>query len=481
MSGKVREGGGRLGRRLPEALRRAARRGREAALRAGRRERSLPRRVERLGRRTGRRVLRVGRRSAFRLLRVLNGRRARRAPAADTGTVRILLQHAYGMGGTIRTVLNLAGHLALERDVEIVSVVRTAEKPFFPIPPGVRVRFLDDRTRPRGPVATLLARLPSVLIPRQENVHRAVSLLTDLRTVRFLRSMRTGVVISTRPGFNLITALFAPPGVITVGQEHVGLDMHAPEVARLIKRRYGRLDAFVTLTERDLEHYRRALRPPPRRLLRIPNAVPPLAGDVSGLDQKVVIAIGRFVHAKGFDLLVKAWRPVAEAHPDWVLRVYGRGRAQAERKLRARIEEAGLSGTMLLMGSSPEIGRELSESSINVVSSRYEGFSMTILEAMSKGVPVVGFDCPHGPREIVRDGYNGLLVPPGRPSALAEALCRVIEDRELRAALGAGALRTAAGYDLASIGARWDALLSQLGDDHATGAGRAREHLLDRT
>ncbi|MFS1301952.1 glycosyltransferase family 4 protein [Streptosporangium longisporum] len=442
----------------------------------------MPRRVGRLGRRAVRRALGIGLRAAFLLLRVLNARRARRAPAASTGTIRILLQHAYGMGGTIRTVLNLAGHLARERDVEIVSVLRTAEKPFFPIPPGVRVSFLDDRTRPRGMVATLLARVPSVLVPRGENAYRALSLLTDLRTVRFLRSMRTGVVISTRPGFNLITALFAPPGVITIGQEHVALDMHSPGVVRLIKRRYGRLDAFVTLTERDLERYRRALRPPPRMLLRIPNAVPPLAGEVSKLDEKVVIAIGRLVHAKGFDLLVKAWQPVATAHPDWVLRVYGRGRTQAERKLRARIKEAGLSGSMLLMGSSAEIGRELSRASIHVVSSRHEGFSMTILEAMSKGVPVVSFDCPHGPREIVRDGYNGFLVPPGRPEALAEALCRVIEDRELRVALGAGAVRTAAGYDLGTIGARWDALLARLDDEHAAGPGRtASARLLDRT
>ncbi|MEU8382886.1 glycosyltransferase family 4 protein [Streptosporangium sp. NPDC048865] len=413
-------------------------------------------------------------RAALRLLRALNARRARRAPAPDTGTVRILLQHAYGMGGTIRTVLNLAGHLARERDVEIVSVIRTAREPFFPIPPGVRVSFLDDRTGPRGPVARLLSRLPSVLIPRQENIHRAVSLRTDLLMVRFLRSMRTGVLISTRPGFNLITALFAPPGVITVGQEHVALGVHAPEVVRLIRRRYGRLDAFVTLTQKDLEHYRGALRTRPGRLLRIPNAVTPLAGDVSELDQKVVIAIGRMVHAKGFDLLVKAWKPVSEAHPDWVLRLYGRGRPEAERRLRDRIEEAGLSGTMLLMGSSPEIGVELARSSIHVVSSRHEGFSMTILEAMSKGVPVVSFDCPHGPGEVIVHGHNGLLVPRGKPAALAEALRRLIEDRELRRELGGNAVLTAAGYGLDTVGARWDELLSELGEGRPTRHGRHR-------
>ncbi|MGJ6961611.1 glycosyltransferase family 4 protein [Streptosporangium sp. G11] len=427
--------------------------------------------------RISRKVRNQARRAAFHLLRALNARRARRAPAPDTGTVRILLQHAYGMGGTIRTVLNLAGHLARERDVEIVSVVRTAREPFFPIPPGVRVSFLDDRTGRRGPVARLLSRLPSVLIPRQENIHRAVSLRTDLLMVRFLRSMRTGVLISTRPGFNLITALFAPPGVITVGQEHVALDVHAPEVVRLIKRRYGRLDAFVTLTETDLERYRRALRTPPGRLLRIPNAVTALAGDISKLDEKVVIAVGRLVYAKGFDLLVKAWKPVSEAHPDWVLRLYGRGGPEAERKLRDRIEEAGLSDTMLLMGSSPEIGLELARSSIHVVSSRYEGFSMTILEAMSKGVPVVSFDCPHGPGEVIAHEHNGLLVPRQRPAALAEALCRLIEDRELRRTLGGNAVLTAAGYGLDTIGARWDALLAELGDGRPTARGR---HLSDQ-
>lgn len=405
----------------------------------------------------------AARRAVLRLLKAVNGRRARRASAPDTATVRILLQHAYGMGGTIRTVLNLAGYLARERDVEIVSVVRAAEEPFFPIPEGVRVSFLDDRTRPRGWIARLLSRLPSVLVPKQENVYHSLTLWTDLRLAAFLRSLRGGVLISTRPGFNLVTALLAPPDVLTIGQEHVALDVHSPEVRRLIRRRYGRLDAFVTLTRADLGQYAEALRAdPPRRLLRIPNAVPDLAGGVSALEERCVVAIGRLVRAKGFDRLVAAWEHVAAAHPDWVLRVYGGGTEKAERRLRARIEDAGLADRVLLMGSSPEIGVELAKSSIYVVSSRYEGFGMTILEAMSKGVPVVSFDCPHGPGEIITHGHDGLLVRPQRPAALAEAVCRLIEDRELRAGLGRNAVRTAAGYDLDAVGARWDALLADL-------------------
>lgn len=186
------------------------------------------------------------------------------------------------------------------------------------------------------------------------------------------------------------------------------------------------------------------------------------------------MAIGRIVSAKGFDRLVKAWTTVAAGHPDWVLRIYGAGTPEREERLRRRIEDAGLSRVVHLMGATPEIGVELSKASIYAVSSRYEGFGMTILEAMSKGVPVVGFDCPHGPREIITHEQDGLLVRSKRAAALGEALCRLIEDPALRHRLGQGALATAARYDLHAIGRQWTDLLGELV------AARAGRSLVDR-
>ncbi|MFC7383482.1 glycosyltransferase family 4 protein [Sphaerisporangium rhizosphaerae] len=377
--------------------------------------------------------------------------------------MHILLLHAYGMGGTIRTVLNLAAYLAREHDVEIVSLTRTNEEPFFPMPPGVRLRFLDDRIAPRGRLAEFLARRPSRLVPEEEKAYLNMSLLTDLRLARYLRSLRGGVVIGTRPAFNLAMGLFAPPEVLTIGQEHVTLESHGPQLQTQIKRRYGRLDAFTTLTRADLKEYTRLLKGnPPGRLLRIPNAIPDLAGEESSLEEKVVVGIGRVVWAKGFDRLVNAWKSVAETHPDWVLRIYGGGTPEREEKLRDRIDAAGLSDKVFLMGSTPEIGVELSKASIYAVSSRYEGFGMTILEAMSKGVPVVSFNCPHGPKEIITDGHDGLLVRSKKAAALAAGICRLIEDEELRREMGANALKTAASYDMEVIGAQWTALLAEL-------------------
>ncbi|WP_248964354.1 glycosyltransferase family 4 protein [Sphaerisporangium perillae] len=408
---------------------------------------------------------RVVARAAVKLLKLVNARRARKAVPRGTRTIRILLLHAYGMGGTIRTVLNLAAYLARDHEVEIISLIRTAEEPFFDLPPGVPVRFLDDRTVPRGWFAEFLARRPSRLVPEEEKAYLSMSLLTDLRLVRFLRSLRGGVVIGTRPGFNLVMGLLAPPEVLTVGQEHVTLESHGPALQADIKRRYGKLDAFTTLTQADLKDYTKALKAqPPKRLLRIPNAIPKLAGEVSSLEEKVVVGIGRIVWAKGFDRLVNAWKTVAVAHPDWVLRIYGGGTPEREEKLQNRIDEAGLSDKVFLMGSTPEIGVELSKSSIYAVSSRYEGFGMTILEAMSKGVPVVSFNCPHGPKEIITDEHDGLLVRSKKAAALAAGICRLIEDEELRRRLGANALATSAQYEMDVIGAQWGALLADLED-----------------
>ncbi len=402
-------------------------------------------------------------RAALALLHLVNRIRGRNAPPPDARTVRLLLLHAHGMGGTILTVINLAGHLARDREVEIVSLVRENPEPFFPIPPGVRMRFLDDRLAPPGRIARMFSRRPSRLMPEQEKAYHRFTLWTDLLLIRYLRSLRSGVLITTRPGFNLAAALFAPPGVIVIGQEHVTLESHDPELLKLIRRRYGRLDALVTLTQADLRHYRRELKAaPPRHLVRIPNAIPPLAGDVSRLQEKTVVGIGRIVRAKGFDRLVKAWKQVAAAHPDWTLRIYGGGAPENVAKLSARIADAGLEDKIILMGSSPEIGVELAKSSIYVVSSRYEGFGMTILEAMSKGVPVAAFDCPHGPREIITHGHDGLLVRSTKTADLANAICRLIEHEPLRRRLGRNGLLTSSAYALDEIGAQWDRLLADL-------------------
>jgi glycosyltransferase involved in cell wall biosynthesis len=374
--------------------------------------------------------------------------------------VRILLMHAYGMGGTIRTCLTLAEHLAAHGPVEVISIVRSRDEPFFTFPAGVHVTTLDDRRTPRGVVGRILAALPSVLVHPDDHTYAKLSLLTDVLLLRRLRSMRSGVLVTTRPGFNVLAARHAPPGLTVVGQEHMNIGSHLPGLTRDIRRSYGRLDALAVLTDADRADYARMLAAARTRVEQIPNAVPELDGGRASPDSHVVVAAGRLTPQKGFDLLIPAFADVARDHPDWQLRIHGAGPQRAE--LRRLIVEHDLYSSVFLMGPTPQLGAALAQGSIFVLSSRFEGFGMVIVEAMSKGLAVVSFDCPRGPSEIITHGRDGLLVPALDVPGLGAAISELAGDPQRRAALGAAAIETARRYDREAIGARWDSLLATI-------------------
>ncbi|MEZ5121065.1 MAG: glycosyltransferase family 4 protein [Solirubrobacterales bacterium] len=389
-------------------------------------------------------------RAAVRVLPPLLGRRRDPHP----GRVRLMLLHAWGMGGTIRTTLNLAEHLAAGgRDVEVMSVVRRRDEPFLDFPDGVSTRALDDRRGRRG----LLDALPSLLVHPDDYAYPFCSLRTDVALARTIRGLRGGVLVATRPAFAALAARLAPPGVTTVGWEHMNVHAHRPGLAAEIRRTLRRLDALVVLTEDDRRDYARLA---PIRVVRIPNAVPRLDGGISDVRAPVVVAAGRLLSQKGFDLLVEAWARVAAQRPDWQLRIYGSGAEGPA--LRALILERGLAEQALLMGATKQLGEALAQASIFVLSSRFEGFGMVIVEAMSKGLPVVSFDCPRGPSEIIEPGVDGVLGPAQDVDGLAGALLELIGDEDARRRMGAAARRTAARYDLATVGAQWDQLLDAM-------------------
>jgi glycosyltransferase involved in cell wall biosynthesis len=390
------------------------------------------------------------------------GPRLRPRPAdPERPKVYILVMHPWSMGGTIRTVMNLAGQLSQHHDVELIGVVRRREKPFFDIPPGVELIEIDDtrETLPRGRVRRMFERYPSVLFSRVDSTSRSVTLWTDLRLARVLRERTSGVMIGTRPGLNLLVAHVASPALVKIGQEHLHLSAHKKRVRNAIRRGYPKLDALAVLTESDREAYTRFLEDAVR-VEAIPNAVTKLGGGISDLSAKKVIAAGRMKRQKAFATLIRAFATVAEKHPDWSLEICGGGPRRA--RLEAVIAERGLERNVTLRGRVRDLGPELAAASLYALSSRREGFPMVLLEAMSKGLPVVSFDCPTGPREIVRQRENGILVPDKDVRALAAGLCELIEDEELRRRCGRGALATAERYAPEVIGARWERLLDEL-------------------
>jgi glycosyltransferase involved in cell wall biosynthesis len=392
--------------------------------------------------------LRVTRLGAAVIRRALR-RYVSKAPDASSRDVTIVLMSAWGMGGTIRAAHNLAGHLAKQGyGVELLSVFRTRDEPFFgSFPPGVTATALDDRRDTQPLMTRLLRRVPSVLVHPAEN-SRHWSLWVDVQLARRLRR-RSGVLITTRPGLNLIAADLSPPGLVTIGLEQVNLEAWSSRLQAAMARFYPRLDAFVVLTESDRRAYAALLGGRPRLEL-IPNTARPLGGPAPDLASRCVVAAGRLTPQKGFDLLIAAFEQVATDHADWSLRIFGSGDRRDE--LQAMIDARGLA----------DIGADLAQASIFALSSRREGFPLILVEAMSKGLAVVSFACPTGPEQVIEDHANGILVPPLDASAFAAALRELIEDEPLRRRLGAAAAATASTYGIDAIGPRWEALLDEL-------------------
>jgi glycosyltransferase involved in cell wall biosynthesis len=389
-------------------------------------------------------------RSAVALLSALPHRRA----AGRDRPTRFVLLHAWGMGGTIRATLTVAEHL----DAEVVSVVRRRDDPFFDFAPGLRVTALDDRRH-----RSLLARLPSLLVHPEDYAYPWCSLRTDLALLRWLRSLDGGALVTTRPAFNLLAARLAPPGVVTVGQEHLHFAAHRPRLAADIRRHYRRLDALTVLTADDERDYRALLAGAPTRVERIPDPLPPGDVPVSGQEAKLVVAAGRLNTQKGFDLLIAAFAIVAPAHPDWRLRIYGSG-PEGDR-LKAQIDALGLGEQVALMGRSRHLGEAMAEGSIFALSSRFEGFGMVIAEAMSHGLGVVSFDCPNGPADIITSGADGILVPPEDIGGLAAAINELIEHPERRRKYAETALRRARDFDVVVVAPLLERMVGSLGSD----------------
>ncbi|HCT94893.1 MAG: glycosyl transferase [Bacteroidetes bacterium GWE2_39_28] len=211
-----------------------------------------------------------------------------------------------------------------------------------------------------------------------------------------------------------------------------------------------RLQTFVVLSYEDKEKWVEL-----NNVSVIYNPIINIPAVQSDCASKNVIAAGRFVRQKGYDMLLESWAIVASRHPDWTLSIYGSGEKRSFQEI---IDRLGIEKTCILYDAVQNLNEKFTESSIFAFSSRYEGFGMVITEAMACGIPPVAFACQCGPRDIITHGKDGFLIEPENTRELAEKICTLIEDDQLRKSMGLKARERAERFTLERVAKEWDAL-----------------------
>lgn len=217
-------------------------------------------------------------------------------------------------------------------------------------------------------------------------------------------------------------------------------------------RQYNR---FVVLSKEDAENWKEL-----DNVEVISNMCPIEFSQKSQMRAHRIISVGRYNTFKGYDRLIDAWALISKQVSDWTLHLVGEGSLQGE--LEAKIKEMDLENSVFLDGASINVSKDYLNSSIAAFTSHYEGFSLALVEAESAGLPVVSFDTPCGPKDIIHNGEDGFLVPNGNIEKFAEKLLLLIKDESLRRTMGNKAYDNSRRFTEEIIMSQWVSLFENV-------------------
>lgn len=356
-----------------------------------------------------------------------------------------------------RVLANKANYLArMGHELTVVTTDQKARAPHFELDPlicqvDLAINYTDDAGL--GIFRKILS------YKRRQRIHRE-------RLEAVLMPLKADIVISM---FDHDVSFLHD---ITDGSKKV-LEIHFSRFKRLQYGRKGlwklvntwrsghdlalakKYDRFVVLTHEDLTYWKGL-----KNSVVIPNANTFSVPRRAALTEKRAIAVGRFDYQKGFDQLIEIWKDIQARCPDWKLDIYGQGPLKAD--MLAQIHALGLDGQIALHAPVKHIMEAYMHSSLVLMSSRYEGLPMTLLEAQASGLPMVAYACKCGPRDIIKPGKNGYLIAEGDRADFADKACRLMEKGVLRQQMGQAAWEMAENFDAERIMRQWLLLFERL-------------------
>lgn len=354
--------------------------------------------------------------------------------------ILFLVGNISNTGGTERVGSMLANGLSEVGYKIVLASILQGEKPFFPLNEGIKVVSLFNTT------GRILYRTPSII--------------NRLRKLIKQEAIDTLIVVET------MSVLFTLPAVVGLPVKHIcwehfnfnnDLGKSGRRIARQLAARY--CDSIVTLTERDKSYWLQGTQHK-SQITAIANPCPfPVQEYLKEENTKIVLAVGRLVHIKGFDMLLEAWVQVHKVMPDWKLKIVGEGEDRVQ--LTDFIKKNQLADSVELVGNTSNVSQYYKQAEVFCLSSRFEGFPMVLLETLAFGLSVVSFDCDTGPAEVLED-TGSVLVPQGDIDQLATSLVEMMKNNEQRKIISVKSKKKAEIYQPQNIINQWIGLIESL-------------------
>ena len=358
------------------------------------------------------------------------------------------------LGGIQRITIAKASALADIPDNEVwIAVTDNRKNPVLPINPKVhiidlKINYFEDDWKGR------LYVLKGILYKRRvhkkkltavlEQIHPDIVISTGTSEKNFLPSIH----LSSMPTFireihnykyyrqSAANNWFAK--LLAIGGDIIDYKLHI-----------NRYDKIVVLTQEDKNTNWQNN----DKVWVIPNPLTAVSEQRSTYRNKTVIAAGRLSYQKNFSSLIRIWDRLHNQYPDWKLEIWGSG--GCHESLASQIEELNLQDNVFLMGYSADIITKMAESSIFALSSSFEGWGLVIVEAMSVGLPVVAYQCPCGPKDIISDEVDGFLIPPQNEELFAKRLSELMANETLRNEMGKNAIKKSEQFHIERIAQSW--------------------------
>ena len=339
-------------------------------------------------------------------------------------------------GGVERIVSDKANTLFTQyhHKVTIISVYRDNRKEQFKLDDGINLIHLDVpfAKRTNNSIKRFISRLYTILF-------------AILRLNKEIKGLHHDIIFFTTT-LGAILLPFCHTKARKIYESHLARNFNP--FNKLFFLTELSAERIVCLTSGDAKEYKHA-----KRVDIIPNYINNIKSHVEDYSVKKAIAVGRLEYQKGFDILIDCWKEIAKQYPDWKLDIYGEGAYREE--LQRQINSLQLGDKVKLCGRNNNIIEIYHQYSLHLMTSRYEGLPMSLIEAQSFGLSSVVFDYQYGASDIVSNGHNGLIIEQGNHKLFIEAAMKMMSSKELRKEYGTNAISISKQYYRENIINKW--------------------------